>query len=249
MTTLLTKPLMKQNQQPKRIPNMKTTATKTTMLLSATALMAVMTLTSCTEESELDTIKDAQMCLNTATQATAQSCVSKLSGIATEQASQLKCAAYFIEEGFGSPTRLLDAIEAADGSGGTVGMISQLKFTSSAKSTAAFGVCNGSGIAIYSQLSSLVQISTLANTLGASATTPAEFATAINAMPALVLGEVVLATYASSCSSQSGNGEALESFCGELSGAVAEATPTDVGTCLKYKLTGGAYPGLPCPLN
>ncbi len=228
---------------------MKTTATKTITLLSATALTAVMTFTSCSKESELDTIKDAQMCLNTATTATAQSCVSKLSANTSEQASQLKCAAYFIEEGFGTPTRLLDAIEAAEGSDGTVGMISQLKFTSSVKSSAAFDVCNVSGIPVYSQLSSLVQISTLANTLGASATTPAEFATAIDSMPAVVLGEVVLATYESSCSGQSGSGEALQSFCGELEGAVAEATPADVGACLKYKLTGNAYPGLPCPAN
>ena len=246
------KNLMMRNQQLKRKQFMKTTATKTstiTMMLSATALLTVVTLTSCSKESELDTIKDAQMCLNTATTATAQSCVSKLAGITTDQANQLKCAAYFIEEGFGTPTKLLDAIEAAEGSDGTVGMISQLKFSSSANSSAAFDVCNDSGIGVYSQLSSLVQISTLANTLGASATTPAEFATAIDTMPAAVLGEVVLATYASSCSGESGSGEALQSFCGELAGAVAEATPADVGVCLKYKLTGNGYPGLPCPAN
>lgn len=253
MKTLLKK-LMIQNQQPKRKQAMKTTVTKTSMILSATALMTAMTFTSCNKESELDAIKDAQMCLNTATTATAQSCVAKLSAIATEQASQLKCAAYFIQEGFGTPSALIDAIDAAEGASctgcsGSMNIISALKFSAPAQSSAAFEVCSTSGIPVYSQLSSLVQISTLANAFGASATTPAQFETAITSMPATMLGEVVLTAFESSCTGESGSGAALQKFCGELKGAVAEATPADVGTCLKYKLTGDNYPGLPCPLN
>lgn len=246
--TLLTKLLMK-SQQLKRKQTMKTTAKKTTMLLSATVLMTTMTFTSCTKESELDTIKDAQMCLNTATTATAQSCVSKLAAINTEQASQLKCAAYFIQEGYGTPTKLIEAIEAAESGGGdsTMNMISELSFSSSAQSSAAFEVCNGSGIAVYSQLSSLVQISTLAKALDPTAVSPAEFSAAVGNIPASVLGDLVETTYASSCSSQSGSGEALQEFCGELGEALSENSAADVGTCLKYKLGAAAYPGLPCP--
>lgn len=248
MTTLLTKLLMK-SQQLKRTLNMKTTATKTSILISVTALMTVVTFTSCTKESELDTIKDAQMCLNTATTATAQSCVSKLSAINTEQASQLKCAAYFIEEGFGSPTALIDAIEAAESGGGTssMNMISELSFSNSVQSAAAFEVCNDSGISVYSQLSSLVQISTLAKAIDPSAVTPADFSTAVSSIPAAVLGDLVQTTYTSSCSGQSGSGEALQEFCGELGEALAENSAADVGTCLKYKLGAAAWPGLPCP--
>ncbi|MES2803757.1 MAG: hypothetical protein V4654_14790 [Bdellovibrionota bacterium] len=234
---------------------MKTTL-KTSMILSATALMTVMTLSSCTKESELDTIKDAQMCLNTATQATAQSCVSKLAANTSEQASQLKCAAYFIEEGFGSPSALLNAIDSADsgvscgaGCSTSVNVISELSFSTISNSDAAFEVCNTSGIAVYSQLSSLVQISTLVKTASATATTPEAFATVINALPAAVLGDLVQTTYASSCSGANNNGEALQEFCSELGGALAETSAADVGTCLKYKLTGTSYPGLPCPLN
>lgn len=235
---------------------MKMTVTKTSMILSATALLTVLTLTSCTKESELDTIKDAQMCLNTATQATAQSCVAKLSGIVSEQASQLKCAAYFIEEGFGSPSALLNAIDSAESGGScgagcstSVNVISELSFSNVTQSAAAFDVCNTSGIAVYSQLSSLVQISTLVKTASATATTPEAFATVIDTLSAPVLGTLVQTTYASSCSGSSSSGEALQAFCSELGEALAETSAADVGTCLKYKLTGQNYPGLPCPLN
>lgn len=234
---------------------MKTAPKNSTIsiILSATALLTAVVLTSCTKESELDTIKDAQMCLNDAAPAAAQACVSKLSAIDTDQANQLKCAAYFIEEGFGTPSALIDAIDAAEGASctgcsGSMNVISVLKFSTAAQSSAAFEVCNDSGIGVYSQLSSLVQISTLANSFGASATTPAQFETAILAMPPALLGDVALSAYASSCTGQSGSGEALQNFCGELAGAVAEATPTDIGVCLQYKLTGNGYPGLPCPL-
>lgn len=245
--TLLTKLLMK-SQQLKRKQKMKTTK-KTTMLLSATVLMTTMTFTSCTKESELDTIKDAQMCLNTATTATAQSCVSKLAAINTEQASQLKCAAYFIQEGYGTPTKLIDAIEAAESGGGdsSMNMISELSFSSSVQSAAAFEVCNDSGIAVYSQLSSLVQISTLAKTIDPTAVSPAEFSAAVGNIPAAVLGDLVQTTYSSSCSGESGSGEALQEFCGELGEALSENSAADVGTCLKYKLGAAAWPGLPCP--
>lgn len=230
---------------------MKTTATKTSMLLSITALMTAMTLTSCDKESELDTIKDAQMCLNTATTATAQSCVSKLAAISTEQASQLKCAAYFIQEGYGTPTKLIDAIEAAESGGGTssMNMISELSFSSSVQSEAAFEVCNDSGIAVYSQLSSLVQISTLAKAINPLALSPADFSTAVSSIDPTVLGDLVQTTYTSSCSGQSGSGEALQEFCGELGEALAASSTADIGTCLQYKLGAVAYPGLPCPAN
>jgi len=237
---------------------MKTLATKNStisMILSATALLTVAALTSCSKESELDTIKDAQRCLNTATTVTAQSCVSKLAALTTNQANQLKCAAYFIAEGYGTPTKLLDAVEAANGAScgagcsPSVNIISQLSFSSIGNSNAAFNVCNSSGIAVYSQLSSLVQISTLVKTASASATTGADYAAVIATLDATTLGTLVETTFESSCTNQSGRGAALQVYCGQLSQALAETAPVDVGACLKYKLTGAAYPGLPCPVN
>ncbi|AZZ35546.1 hypothetical protein CIK05_01595 [Bdellovibrio sp. qaytius] len=230
---------------------MKTTMTKTSMILSATALTAIMMLASCAKESDLDTIKDAQMCLNKATTATAQACVSKLSAMTSDQANQLKCAAYFIQEGFGSPTTLLNAISTANtgNSSSTVNIISQLSFSSQTNSDAAYSVCNSSGIAVYSQLSSLVQISTLVKTASATATTGSDYATVINALPAATLGALVQTTYTSSCSSSSGSGEALQEYCGQLGEALASNSASAVGACLKYKLAGGANPGNGCPNN
>lgn len=231
---------------------MKTTTMKS-LILSATALLTAMAFTSCSKESELDTIKDAQMCLNDATTATAQSCVSKLSGINTPQANQLKCAAYFIEEGYGTPTKLIDAIEAAETSNGNTGsmnMISQLSFQDSNNASEAFDVCSVSGISVYSQLSSLVQISTLAKSLGSlpDGASADDYKDAIiNDVPPAALGALVNSTYASSCSGgNAGSGEALSEYCDELSEVIAGASEADIGNCLKEKLSGANVAA--CPL-
>lgn len=233
---------------------MKTTVRPTKLIL-ATLTLATLGMSGCSKESELDTIKDAQMCLNKATTGTAQACVSKLSGIVTEQANQLKCAAYFIQEGYGTPTKLIEAIENAEngGSSSSVNMISELSFSDSVQSGLAFDVCNTSGIAVYAQLSSLVQISTLAKTLGSldpATATPSDYSNAIvTNIPDITLGNLVTTTYASSCNGTSSSGEALQDYCGQLSGALAESSPAGIGQCVKYKLTGQNYPGLPCPAN
>lgn len=234
----------------------KSTTKQSLTLLSTVALSATMILTSC-KESELDTIKDAQMCLNKAAPSEAQACVSKLANNSSEQANQLKCSAYFIQENLGTPTGLIDALEQADSSctgcsSGSMGVISALTFPSgTAVSEAAFNVCNASGIPVYSQLSSLVHISTLAKSFDSLATTADEYAAAVNSIPAADLGNLVITTYNSSCSGTSSDeGEALAEFCGELSSALTSASPADVGECLKYKM--GARPGNPgngCPDN
>lgn len=220
-------------------------------LMLFTLTFASFNFIGCAKESELDTIKDAQMCLNKAAPSAAQACVAKLGS--TDQANQLKCAAYFIQEGFGSPTKLIQAIEKAEsgGSNSSVNMISELSFTNTTQSGLAFNVCNSSGIAVYSQLSSLVQISTLAKSVGSLPpnATPAQYETAIASIPDADLGNLVTTTYQSSCTGSSSSGDALKEYCDQLSGAVAEATPAEVGACIKYKLTGGTYPGLPCPAN
>lgn len=230
------------------------TSLKTAQVLLATLTLSALGLAGCSKESELDTIKDAQMCLNKATagNGSAQTCVSKLSAIATPQANQLKCAAYFIDEGYGTPTKLIEAIEAAESGGGSssINMISELSFSDTTQSAAAFEVCNTSGIAVYSQLSSLVQISTLAKGINPAASTPAEFATAVSNIPSAALGELVTETYASSCTSNSESGEALNEFCDELGAALVTSNSTQIGDCLKYKLGATMVnPGNGCPAN
>ncbi|WP_409478950.1 hypothetical protein [Pseudobdellovibrio sp. HCB154] len=238
---------------------------KPSHLLLATVTFAVFGLTACEKESEMDTIKDAQMCLNSAAPAGAQACVSKLASNTSPQANQLKCAAYFIQENLGSPTGLIEAIDASNtdtscaSCSGSMAIISQLKFSSSgvpatdiANADAAFSVCSASGVGIYTQLASMVNIATVTGAaLGANADAN-DYATAIAAVDASTLGNIVIETYESSCDSNSSSDSdesELQKYCTELSGAVAEATPADVGACIKYKLTGQNYPGLPCPAN
>ncbi|MCM2354594.1 MAG: hypothetical protein NDI63_13335 [Pseudobdellovibrio sp.] len=228
-------------------------------LLLATVTFAVFGLTACEKESEMDTIKDAQMCLNSAAPSGAQACVSKLASNNSPQANQLKCAAYFIQENLGTPTALIEALDQSNPScsgcsSGSMAVISALSFPSgTAVSDAAFEVCSSSGVPVYTQISSLVQIATLAKSINASATTPDQYATAVNSIPASVLGELVQTTYASSCNSSntsSNQGSALTEFCGELGSALSSATTTDVGECLKYKMGARATnPGNGCPNN
>lgn len=223
------------------------------MIKKATLTICLITsslLISC-KESELDTIKDAQICLNKAAPSEAQACVASLDS--SEQSSQLKCAAYFIQEGFGTPTALIDAIEATDSScptcSGSMGIISQLAFPSGlATADAAFNVCNSSGVAVYSQLSSLVQIATITKDAGACSTS-AECATTLAASVSdATLGQIVLQTYASSCSGSSSNdsASALSQYCSELAQVSSGLTDAQAGACLKEQLTG--VNDVDCPL-
>lgn len=223
------------------------------------AALALITLafTGC-KENELDTIKDAQTCLNQATPGTAQTCVSKLASNNSAQANQLRCAAYFIQENLGTPTALIQALDQSKSSctgcsSGSMAVISALSFPSgSTVSQAAFDVCSASGIPVYTQLSSLVQIATLAKSINPSAITPDQYATAVNSIPSNVLGSLVQTTYVSSCTSNSSNNSdsALNEFCGELGAALSSSTTSNIGECMKYKM--GARPTNPgngCPNN
>lgn len=223
------------------------------------ALIATAALTSC-QSDNLDDVKNAQMCLNHAAPADAQGCVSNLSSNTTPQADQLKCAAYFIQENFGSPTALITAIDQSKnattctGCSSSLNIVTAMSFSSETQAQAAFDVCNASGVDVYAQLSSIVQIATLAKQVNPSASTPADFSTAIASLASADLGNLVLTTYTNSCSDASTtdnkNGKnVFAQYCTEMASTLTGATPTDVGACLKYKLTGNNYPGLPCPTN
>ncbi len=234
---------------------------KPSHLLLATVTLAVFGLTACEKESEMDTIKDAQMCLNSAAPAGAQSCVSKLASNNSPQANQLKCAAYFIQEGLGSPTALIDAIDASntDNSCATcsdsMAIISQLKFSSTgsavtdvANADAAFDVCSASGVGIYTQLASMVNIATLASSVAATEDA-AGYATAIATLPDADLGSIAIQTYTTSCDSNSTTNDSdesqLQKYCGELAEVTSGLTEAQVGACLKEKLTGN---NTTCPI-
>lgn len=234
------------------------TIVKPSHVLLATLTLAVFSLTACEKESEMDTIKDAQMCLNSAAPSGAQACVSKLASNTSPQANQLKCAAYFIQENLGTPTALIEALDQSNPSctgcsSGSMAVISALSFPSgTAVSQAAFDVCSSSEIPIYTQLSSLVQIATLAKSLSPGAITPDQYATAVNSIPSSDLGSLVQTTYASSCTSNgsTNSDSALNEFCGELGAALSTSTTSNIGECMKYKMGARATnPGNGCPNN
>lgn len=232
---------------------MMKTNVKLSNILFTTLTLAALSLTACKKESEMDAIKDAQMCLNDATPATAQSCVSKLASNNSAQANQLKCAAYFIQENLGSPTALIDAIDASntDNSCATcsdsMAIISQLKFASSgvpatniANADAAFDVCSASGVGIYTQLASMVNIATLASTAAAT-NDAAGYAAAVAALPDADLGSIAIQTYTSSCSASTepeDNDSQMQKYCNELAEVTNGLSEAQVGACLKEKLTG-----------
>lgn len=230
---------------------MKKTAVKTSFGLFATVIMTTaFILTSC-KKSELEDLKDAQICLNNSASSEARACLNKISGDTSAQAYQLRCSAVFIEEGFGNPASLIGALDQSNDAAGCAGcsssmnILTEMAFSSNTTSTEAFNYCNASGVAVYSQLSSIVQISTLAKTLtGVSQPTTAQIETELGNMPDADLGNIVLTTVQNGCTAQGANNESLAKYCTELSGAVSSYTdPADIGACLKFKLTGdGACP-------
>ncbi|MFN3455548.1 MAG: hypothetical protein ACK41T_11365 [Pseudobdellovibrio sp.] len=209
--------------------------------------LSLLILSSC-QKSELEDIKNAQLCLNKAAPSQAQACVAKIASDNSPQANQLKCAAYFIEEGYGSPTALIDAIAEAENNDPTcvncadsVQIISVLAFTNTTQANNAFNVCNASKVTIYTLLSSLVQVATLAKNLNPAASTPAEYAIAIHLLNNTDIGQIVTTTYQNSCVVQSSN-EALKDYCTVLSDAISAGSVDNIGACFKYKLTNGGTP-------
>lgn len=231
---------------------MKTTV-KTAQVLLATLTLTTLTFVGCSKESELDTIKDAQMCLNKAAPSGAQACVSKLFSNSSPQANQLKCSAYFIQEGLGTPTKLIEAIDASDsdnscgGCSDSMAIISQLKFSSTgnaitdaANADAAFEVCSSSGVGIYTQLSSMVNIATLASQFAATEDA-AGYAGAISNIPDATLGSIAVQTFTSSCNANNQSEDSdsqLQEYCGELAEVTSGLTEAQTGACLKEKLSG-----------
>lgn len=242
---------------------MMKTIVKPSQIILATLALSVLTITGCKKESELDTIKDAQMCLNKAAPGDAQACVSKLASNTSAQANQLKCSAYFIQEGLGSPTALIDALDASNSDSScptcsdSMAIISQLKFSSTgnaltdaSNADAAFDVCSASGVGIYTQLASMVNIATTISSV-ALTEDAAGYSAALTAIPNSDLGSIALQTYTSSCSSNNtaeNNDESqLQKYCGELAEVTNGLTEAQVGACLKQKLKGAPEAGCPLP--
>lgn len=88
-------------------------------------------LTSCGSKKEVDSIGEAQQCLNEATSSTAMSCASKVDGLTSAGAYNIRCAAAFVREGFASPTKYTAAFDTLKNSGsGTSSFMGLVSFSS-----------------------------------------------------------------------------------------------------------------------
>ncbi len=223
------------------------------------------------KKSELEDLKNAQICLNTSPAAEARTCVASLSGDNSELANALKCSAVFISEGFGTPTSLLSALDQINNASGSCtggcsssidamlalnfdsGDLSQVADRNANIATAneAVGFCTASGIKIYSQISSIFKIGTDLSMLayatsGGAAIVANDLQAEIANLNNADLGNLVLTTYASACNgSAESQADSTAEYCAELSTAIGGSTSaTIVGNCMKIKLDD---PNAVCP--
>ena len=226
--------------------------------------------TSC-KKSELEDLKNAQICLNTSPAAQAKTCVASLSGDNSQLANALKCSAVFISEGFGTPTSLLSALDQITNSSGSctggcsssIDAMASLNFDSGnlalladrnaniATANEAVSFCAASGVKIYSQISSIFKIGTDLSmlayaTTGGAAINTDNLQSEITNLNSLSLGNLVLTTYASACSgSTESQADSTAKYCSELSTAInGSASATIICNCMKIKLDD---PNAVCP--
>lgn len=113
------------------------------LLLVATAFG----LTAC-EEKEDDKVFSAQQCLDKATPATVDTCVNMVSGISTNKAYTIRCAADFIRESI-TNDKIIDAIENLDenqtASDPTTILLDNFKFSNTTLADAAVANCTATG--------------------------------------------------------------------------------------------------------
>lgn len=146
----------------------------TRLRFTSLALLSALSLGGCTA-SDADKIADAQDCLDRSTTETALTCMEKVDGLNSAGAQLVRCSAYFIDQGFGDPSRLSRVAEelGRDGGGGgssTIAVLSFMAFsaqkydksTNQALSDKAFTACQASNSKGMIYLSSLTQIATVA---------------------------------------------------------------------------------------
>jgi hypothetical protein len=210
-------------------------------------------LASCSKRSDSDKIQAAQSCLDTATTATWSECMTIVEGLESAGASNIRCVAKFIQQGFGSPLKLkdlIDAISNQSGSSESAAIMSTLAFTASSDMSVnnsnaqeAFGYCKSSGSPGLILLSSFSQIATsvgyLASLTSGQLNDPAQLLTAIGTLqndPAAqaAVGSAAVAMYESNCSGSnaSQNGD----LCAQLSSGVQSAGGTSNPSAVGAKI-------------
>lgn len=219
-------------------------------------------------KSEKNDLKDAQLCLNSASGSEALACVDQISSDTSPQAYKLRCSAVFIAEGFKSPTSFVSALDKINNNSGsctggcssTVSAISSLSFSKSASdqtrsesvANTAFSHCSLAGTPIYMQISSIFKLGTMTANLayqangGTSTPNEDEIKAALSSLPPAEIGELTISTYNSTCQNTESSSDAIKKYCKELEAAVNSptGTPASVGSCLINKLID---PSFICP--
>ncbi len=142
------------------------------IIFTSLCLASSLAMVGCGAQSEKDLLAEAQFCLDTSTEGTAMSCISKISSLQSAEAHALKCSAGFIEAGVVSPQNLSQAITAIsnDSSGGSMLMLASLSFgngqTTLADSTNAS--CAKSGSSGFALLGSMAKAATTLSNIGGS---------------------------------------------------------------------------------
>lgn len=203
--------------------------------LTATLLTLSLTsplLTGCeAEQTEKDLLAEAQYCLDDAQSETqADACMTKISGLNSERANELKCSAGFYT--VASPENLSEALNSMSDSGGsTTSVLGVLAFSDKARATATFNYCNDSGSDGLKLLGAMAKTATILSDLGLGSGDPeAQISAALAALSgnggatATEIGETIQAVYSASCEI----GMANEDMCGSISDALAANPSVDI---------------------
>lgn len=104
---------------------------KANTIFSGLVITLALILTSCGSQKEVDNIGEAQQCLNEATASTAMACTSKVDGLTSAGAYNIRCAAAFVREGFTNPSKYTTAFDSLKNSGsGTASFMGLVSFSS-----------------------------------------------------------------------------------------------------------------------
>lgn len=228
-----------------------------TTLAVALISVSLLGLTAC-QESEQDVIKDAQYCMDDArTSSQAQACISKLEGIETPAAYVIRCAGEFISQGFTSPSRLVDVIDALKADGGTAGLLGFMSFTDLTSANRAFTSCTKSNQKGMNLLAALMRTATTITSTDSSiiaglTANPPVYPTEQQVKDAIdnvltagneeVIGETIKTVYQVSCGSGS---PANADVCNQINdaaasyGGISSASAADIGAYLLNEWKNG----------
>jgi hypothetical protein len=180
------------------------------------------------EEKEDDQIYSAQICLNTATAGTVDSCLAKISGVSSARAFVLRCSAEFIRANITTST-IVTAIEniedndAGNTEDPTIEFYNQFSFASTVSASVAVTNCTASGseglklLALSAKTATVIKYNVLGGTLNPATIAALDPSTA-DAEDLLAIGESVLLMYPIAC----GTGDSLKNteVCDNINAAI-----------------------------